>query len=370
MDKATLYIHIPFCQRLCGYCDFYKTISNRHIESYPEALIAEARARQSALDNREIESIYFGGGTPSLLTPEQIERLLKEFADLWDCSAVKEITLEANPDDLSPERLYGYRQAGVNRLSIGIQSFDDGELLFMNRRHNAQQAHQAVIDARWAGFDNLSIDLIFGTPSSTCDSLRRNLEEALTLNPEHISAYHLTIEPATLFGKRGVEPVEESQSEEQYLLLHQLLTSAGYDHYEISNFARDGRRSLHNSNYWRGVPYLGLGPGAHSYDGDIRSWNIPSINRYMADPTATSLRESEQLGPTERYEEHVMVGLRRREGVSLSEIEELFGPAQVAYLNRQSARHIASGALIREGEIVRFDPERWLVSDAIIADLF
>ncbi len=370
MDKATLYIHIPFCQRLCGYCDFYKTISSRHIDSYPDALIAEAQARSGEIGGKELQTIYFGGGTPSLIPPDQIGRLLNRFAELWECSAVEEITLEANPDDLSPERLEGYRRAGINRLSIGIQSFDDRELLFMNRRHNAQQARQAVMDARRAGFENISIDLIFGTPGSTPESLRNNIEEALSLSPEHISAYHLTIEPATLFGKRGVEPVEEEQSEEQYLILHRMLIAEGYDHYEISNYAKEGRRSLHNSNYWRGVPYLGLGPAAHSYDGERRTWNIPSIGRYMADPTHPSLRESELLGPTERYEEFVMVGLRTREGINIGEVERLFGSHKRSYLLRQVATHIASGVVIEQEGHLRCDPEHWLVSDAVIADLF
>ena len=368
--ESLLYIHVPFCQRLCGYCDFYKTISLKQLPLYPDALLAEARARAGELAGTTLRTIYLGGGTPSLFTPEEVGKILCGVADVWDTSQVAEITLEANPDDLSAERLEGYRKVGVNRLSIGIQSFDDEQLRFMNRRHDAATARRAVEAARRAGFDNISIDLIYGVPCGGSEVWQRNIEEAIALNPEHISAYHLTIEEGTVFGKRGVQPIEEERSEEEYLLLHRLLTEAGYDHYEISNFARQGCRSQHNSGYWRGVPYVGLGPGAHSFDGAGRSWNLPNLTRYIANPTDPDLRESEVLTAEEQAEELIMVGLRTREGIDLQTIEQRFGAERASYTARVAEQFVASGVLIREGSRLRFDAEHWLVSDAVISELF
>lgn len=368
--ESLLYIHVPFCQRLCGYCDFYKTISLKQLPLYPDALLAEARARAGELADTTLRTIYLGGGTPSLFTPEEVGKILRGVADVWDTSQVEEITLEANPDDLSEERLEGYRRVGMNRLSIGIQSFDDEQLRFMNRRHDAATARRAVEAARRAGFDNISIDLIYGVPCGGSEVWQRNIEKAIALNPEHISAYHLTIEEGTVFGKRGVKPIEEERSEEEYLMLHRLLTEAGYDHYEISNFARQGRRSQHNSGYWRGVPYVGLGPGAHSFDGASRSWSRPNLTRYIANPTDPDLRDSEVLTAEEQAEEMIMVGLRTREGIDLQTIEQRFGAERASYTARVAEQFVASGVLIREGSRLRFDAEHWLVSDAVISELF
>ena len=349
--ESLLYIHVPFCQRLCGYCDFYKTMSLKHLPAYPKAVLAEAALRRSELAKTTLRTIYFGGGTPSLLTPEQVAEMLEGFGRLWECSGVEEITLEANPDDLTEERLEGYRKAGINRLSIGIQSFDDEQLQFMNRRHDAAAARKVIGAARSAGFDNISIDLIYGVPCGDERVWGRNIAEAIDLNPEHISAYHLTIEENTLFGKRGVKPVAEEQSEEQYLMLHHALSKAGYDHYEISNFARDGYRSKHNSGYWRGVPYLGLGPGAHSFGDNRRSWNLPLVARYVDNPTDETLREGEVLTCEEQAEEYVMVGLRTREGIDLETIAERFGAERAAYTARQAEPFVASGVLIAESRV-------------------
>ena len=368
--ESLLYIHVPFCQRLCGYCDFYKTISLKQLPLYPDALLAEAKARAGELAGTTLRTIYLGGGTPSLFTPEEVEKILRGVAEIWDTSQVAEITLEANPDDLSAQRLEGYRKAGINRLSIGIQSFDDEQLRFMNIRHDAATARAAIRAARQAGFDNLSIDLIYGVPCGGSEVWQRNIEEAIDLNPEHISAYHLTIEEGTVFGKRGVQPIEEERSEEEYLMLHKALTEAGYDHYEISNFARQGRRSQHNSGYWRGVPYVGLGPGAHSFDGESRSWNLPNLNRYIANPTDPALRESETLTAEEQVEEMIMVGLRTREGIDLQTIEQKFGAERALYTARAAEPFVLSGTLLREGSRLRFDAEHWLVSDAVISELF
>ena len=241
---------------------------------------------------------------------------------MWEFSGVEELTVEANPDDLKPDYLAALLQTGCNRLSIGIQSFRDDDLQMMNRRHNAAEAVEAVENARRAGFDNISIDLIYGLPTMTLDEWRTNIATAIDLGVEHISAYHLTIEPQTLFARRGIKPIDERLSEEEYLLLHEQLTAHGYEHYEISNFARDSRRSRHNSGYWSGRPYLGIGPGAHSYDGARRrSWNPPSLDSYLDHSAA----EFEELSDGELKEEYIMVRLRTSEGIDLSAFESRFG---------------------------------------------
>ena len=283
------------------------------------------------------------------------------------CSAVEEITVEANPDDLTEEYLRGLRRVGVSRLSIGIQSFRNEDLRMMNRRHDAAGAVRAVESARRAGFDNISIDLIYGLPTLTLEQWEENVQKAIELNVEHISAYCLTIEENTLFGKRGVQVAAEEVVEQEYAAMCRLLHEAGYEHYEISNFARPGRRSRHNGAYWRGTPYLGIGPGAHSYDGGhLRSWNSPTVGAYLAGTAA----ESEMLSEEELYEEYVMVRLRTCEGVSLNEIAAKFGTAKVAEFTHRAQRFIHEGVLLQRGTNIAFAEGAWLVSDGVTAEFF
>lgn len=365
--QSSLYIHIPFCKRLCGYCDFYKTMSLARKAEVLAATAREMRERAPMLEGTALRTIYFGGGTPTVCSPEELGELLRCARELFDCSGVEEVTVEANPDDLSEEYLVGLRAQGVNRLSIGIQSFRDEDLQLMNRRHTAQEAVEAVERARRAGFDNISIDLIYGLPTATLEDWRENVERAVGLGVEHISAYHLTIEENTLFGKRGVTTASEELSDREYEELCRMLREAGYEHYEISNFARAGYRSRHNSAYWRGTPYLGLGAGAHSFDGrNTRSWNLPSISKYLE---GTSL-ESETLSAQERYEEVVMVSLRTSEGVDLEALERVFGKAKRAQFERTAEPFVGSGILVRKGQSVAFAEEHWLISDGVIAEFF
>lgn len=365
--NSSLYIHIPFCKKLCGYCDFFKTVSLTHKDAVLRRMAEEMAERAPLLEGTTLKTIYFGGGTPTVCTPEEIGSLLATAARLFDCSEVEEVTVEANPDDLSEEYLRGLREVGVNRLSIGIQSFRDADLEFMNRRHNARQAVEAVRMARKVGFDNISIDLIYGLPTATLEEWRGVAESAAALGVEHISAYHLTIEERTPFGKKGVCTTPEELSDKEYEVLCQVLQKAGYDHYEISNFALPGRRSKHNSAYWRGTPYLGIGPGAHSFDGkSIRSWNVPSIKGYLEGVVP----ESETLTATERYEEAVMVSLRTAEGVDLTLLEEQFGRQKRVQFEATAAPFLEHKILLRKGDNVAFAKEHWLVSDSVIAEFF
>lgn len=365
--NSSLYIHVPFCKRLCGYCDFYKTMSLSRKEEYLRAAAAEMEQRQNELSGTTLQTVYLGGGTPSVLSTDEIGSLIGAAGRVWEFSGVEELTVEANPDDLKPDYLAALLQTGCNRLSIGIQSFRDDDLQMMNRRHNATEAVEAVENARRAGFDNISIDLIYGLPTMTLDEWRTNIATAIDLGVEHISAYHLTIEPQTLFARRGIKPIDERLSEEEYLLLHEQLTAHGYEHYEISNFALNGRRSRHNSGYWSSRPYLGIGPGAHSYDGARRrSWNPPSLDSYLDHSAA----EFEELSDGELKEEYIMVRLRTSEGIDLSAFESRFGAKAEAELRNRAERFLADGTLNLSDGALAFNPRRWLVSDNVIEELF
>lgn len=371
---AGIYFHIPFCRRICAYCDFYKNADLRLMERTLAAMEREVVARRDFLRGEAVRTIYFGGGTPSLASAEWIGRAIELCRAEFDCTPLEEVTLEANPDDLSEEYLAALRAVGVNRLSIGIQSFDDEVLRVMNRRHDAAAAIRAVERAREAGFENITIDLIYGLPFGPQDALDRSLRQTIALGVEHVSAYHLTIEPDTRFGRmaaRGeLSPVAEEESERQYNQVHTTLVEAGYDHYEISNFARAGRRSRHNSSYWQSQLYLGIGPAAHSFDGASRTWAVSSVADYLAGVDAGECYQSEHLSATDRFNETIMTALRCREGVDLAEIERNFGAARAENLRAEASRFVASGVLTSAGGRIAMSPERWLVSDSVIAELF
>ena len=368
---AGLYFHIPFCKRICAYCDFFKSADLRMRGPVVEAMHRELQQEAGFLPERRLRTIYFGGGTPSLLEPETIRSFIDQAAGLFDCTELEECTLEANPDDLTPDYLARLARTGVNRLSIGVQSFDDGELRMMNRRHTAATARSAVRRAQEAGFDNIAVDLIFGVPGFGSDTLRRNLQELLDLGIQHISAYHLTIEPQTTFGRRAargsLSPVDEQTSETEYLLIHRTLTNAGFDHYEISNYARPQRYALHNSAYWEGDPYLGIGPAAHSFDGEQRRWAVADIGRYL---DGTERYGSERLTARDRYNETVMTSLRRAEGINVGAVAERFGNRRRTELLQAAEPGIEAGDLAQQGERLYIPPERFLLSDAVIAALF
>lgn len=367
---AGLYFHIPFCKRACAYCDFYKQIGTRDLEPTLDAMHRELDLRASYLRGAPVTTVYFGGGTPSLCSPRQIGEFMEQIYGLFDTARLEEVTLEANPDDLTADYLRDLRGAGINRLSVGIQSFDDDCLRLMNRRHDAAQAVRAVETAQRIGFDNISTDLIFGVPGFGGERLRHSIRQMLALGVQHISAYHLTIEPGTFFGRQMAQgrfsPVAEEISEEEFLRVHTELTDAGYEHYEISNFALPGRRARHNASYWHSVPYLGIGPAAHSFDGTERHWNVSSVSRYLAGEAP----EAEQLTLRDRYNEYLMTRLRTAEGIDLEEVRNLFGEKRLEKLmNDLRGPMIAYGLCISERHIA-LHPEQFLVSDLVIKDLF
>lgn len=367
---AGIYFHIPFCKRICAYCDFYRSADLRRMEPLLGALRRELETRAGYLCGRAVRTLYFGGGTPSLYAPEALQGLIDHARSLFGFGIPDEITVECNPDDLSEDYVARLRDTEIGRLSIGVQSFDDGCLRLMNRRHTASEAVEAVRRARQAGFRNITIDLIFGVRGFGGEILHRTLDTALELDVPHISAYHLTIEPATALGRRTARgefgPVDEETSEREFATVHETLTAAGYEHYEVSNYARKGYRALHNAAYWSGEPYLGIGPGAHSFDGAARSWCLSSAEDYLAAPEYGS----ERLTPRDRCNEYVMTRLRTSEGISLAEAAERFGPQTAARLTAAAGPWLSGGTLLREGDRLRIPSARFLLSDAVIESLF
>ena len=332
IPNFNLYIHVPFCERICMYCDFYVTTARKYYERYTEAVVREVEWYSQKYDRPRIETIYFGGGTPSYLPEEQLEKVLKKICLSFSPADDVEITLEANPNNLSPEKANRYRSMGINRLSIGVQSFHDHELKFLTRNHNAARAMRSLEDARDAGFKNINLDLIFGLPNQTLDDWKYNLRTASTFGPEHLSIYNLTVEERThlykLVQQKKVIPPEDEVELKMFLETIKLLHHAGYEHYEISNYAKPGFHSRHNSSYWKGNRYLGLGPSAHSFDGEKRWWNVRDIKKYGDTVLAENrfpLETSENLSLKQKLIESIFLNLRQRRGLPISEFEKLSG---------------------------------------------
>lgn len=369
-----IYIHIPFCQSRCIYCDFYSTLHLEKREAYVEQLVREMQERQFELpiSSRAYHTLYIGGGTPSTLPPTLLRHLLQETVRLYPLEAEAEVTVEANPDDITPEWITALRDTPVNRISMGCQTFDDGLLHFLHRRHSSLQTFKAVGMLQEAGYNNLSIDLIYGIPGQDKDTWRHDVEQALSLGVPHLSAYSLMYEEGTrltqLRDKGEVEEVEESLSLWCYEHLCQELEKAGYEHYEISNFALPDFRSRHNSSYWQGLPYLGFGAGAHSYDGGrIRRWNEGDLLGYVANgPTF----ETEELTDDDLYNEYVMTRLRTREGIDLQMLEERFGPSLRQYCLKQAKPHLQQGNLQQTGQRLHLTRGGIFVSNQVMSDLF
>ncbi len=366
---ASIYFHIPFCKRLCGYCDFYRSVKLKYIPEVVEAMHAELDAQSNFLHDKSVRTIYFGGGTPSLLAPSEIERLVERVKRFFDCSELEEVTIEVNPDDITPEYVAELCKTSVNRISMGVQSLDDGCLQFMGRRHSAEQAMRAVQMLQAAGYDNISVDVIFGVEGFGSEVLAKSLREVLAMNVQHISAYHLTIEENTRFGRmlsRGeLHETEEERSEAEFLQVHNALTQAGFEHYEVSNYALKGFRSKHNSSYWRNVEYLGIGPGAHSYNGEVRRWCEQPIEEYVKGVEY----DSEILTERDRLNEYVMTSLRCAEGLSLDRIEAEFGIEERQKIEREAARKGVAELLISDKGCLSIPSEKMLLSDMVITAL-
>jgi oxygen-independent coproporphyrinogen III oxidase len=372
---AGIYIHIPFCKRICSYCDFFKTTIISLIPDYLKAVEKELEIRRPYLQNEIIETVYLGGGSPSLLKPEQILHMLERIRQLYQVSGNCEITLEANPDDLTFQYLKDLiTHTPVNRLSVGIQSFDDNQLLLLNRRHTAAQALLCIKNARLAGFKNISIDLIYGLPGMKFGEWQKNLSTAFSLEIEHLSAYHLSIENGTAFSRMAssglLKIADEEESANQFTELNKTAGEKGFIHYEISNLARDGYFSRHNANYWLQKKYLGAGSSAHSYDLDSRQWNISHVRKYIEALNKGEVYfEREELDLTARFNEYLMVSLRTISGVNLEKIKQDFGNKWLHYFTQAIQCYINSGHIIREDDVFSMTTQGWLISDYIISRL-
>jgi oxygen-independent coproporphyrinogen-3 oxidase len=372
---AGIYIHIPFCRKACHYCNFHFSTTLHYKEKLCEAITKELSLRKSELANLAIETIYFGGGTPSLLLASELDLILSSLNDNFDLSKVKEFTLEANPDDLNPAFLSYLQTTPINRLSIGIQSFEANHLSWMNRAHTADEGEKSVKLAKAYGFHSLSLDLIYGLPNLSKVQWESNIQKALALQPDHISAYCLTVEQGTALAhevKKGkVKLIDEELAEAQFLYLRKLLIENGYEHYEISNFAKPGKFALHNTNYWKGETYLGIGPGAHSFSGLERSWNVSHNLQYINAINSGQLPiETETLTENNRVNEYIMTSLRTQWGISLKWFEETFGSERLEILQKQVEPFITQGKIIEADNYFKLSEAGLFFADGIAADLF
>ena len=371
---AGIYIHIPFCKTRCIYCDFYSTTRSELKQQYIRALCTELKTRKGYLKEEPIETIYFGGGTPSQLAHEDFEQIFRTIKEVYGTEHAEEITLEANPDDLTEEYVSMLRTLPFNRISMGIQTFDAPTLKLLNRRHNAAQAIAAIHRLRQAGFRNISIDLIYGLPDETDQRWERDLQQAVGLDVEHISAYHLTYEKGTriyeMLQSHRISEVDEESSVRFFSALMDTLGAAGYEHYEISNFCKPGMYSRHNTAYWKGIPYLGCGPSAHSFNAETREWNTASLEGYIKSiEEGHRSSETEILDKVTRYNEYIMTSLRTMWGISLTYTEEAFGTELCQYCTKMAAPYLQSHKLEMQADRLRLTREGIFVSDGIISDL-
>lgn len=370
---AGIYIHIPFCKKRCTYCDFHTEVAPKMIPEIVESIIKEMHLRRDYLKNAHVNTIYFGGGTPSVLSASQFKRIFDAIFQLYDVEPNAEITFEANPDDLSTTYFESIASLPFNRISMGIQSFDDDTLKRINRRHSSLEAINAVANARKAGFNNISIDLIYGLPQQTVENWQKQLDTAMTLQVEHISAYGLTYEEHTVMWqqlkKKKLIPVTDENMNQMFLQLRETIAAHGYEAYEISNFAKPGYRSRHNSSYWKREPYIGLGPGAHSFDKESRQWNVPNNKQYiqMIDEGLTYY-ENEELTPHQKYNDYVMVALRTMEGIDTNYLETAFGAEYRHYCVKHLTPYVNDDKVIKNGPFLSLTPEGILISNLIILE--
>lgn len=371
---AGIYIHIPFCKQRCNYCAFYSSTLFSIKENYVDALCKEIAMRKDYVPNERIKTIYLGGGTPSTLSLEQIERILDTIYRYYTIEKSPEVTIECNPDDLTQEFLAQLKRLPVNRISMGVQSFCDEQLKRLGRRHNAEKAVTAVKNAREAGFNNISIDLMFALPSSTLEEWNATLEQAIKLRPEHISAYNLMYEEGTAMHRaleRGdFTELSEEENVEQFRALIKKLKDAGYRHYEISNFALPGYESRHNSSYWNDTPYIGCGAAAHSYNGTSREWNISDIREYIKGiENGYRNFEIEHLSEEEKYNDTILTRLRTADGLPLEWVKKNFSKKLNEYMLHNTRKAIESGNLKEEDGNITLTEKGIFVSDAVIRDL-
>ncbi len=363
---AGIYVHIPFCKQACTYCNFHFSTSLRNKNELIDALLCEIKWRAKEI-HEPIETIYFGGGSPSILESDDICKIMDLLKATYNCSTLKECTLEANPDDITPQKLQQWLRAGINRLSVGVQSFFDEDLQYMHRAHNAKNALACVQEIKQNGFTNYSVDIIFGYPLLTIEKLQTNLEILLTQEVPHISCYAMTVEPNTALhhniNNKKVPAINNEQSAQHFEYVMQTLQASAYEHYEISSYCKEGMRSVHNSNYWNGVNYLGIGPSAHSYNGVERQWNVANNSNYIASIKNNTIpMEKEILTATQKTNEYIMIKLRTKEGIDIANI-----PNEVL----QAATHyIHTNKLVLENNFLKLTHEGKFFADAIASDLF
>ncbi|SEF86944.1 radical SAM family heme chaperone HemW [Sphingobacterium lactis] len=370
-----IYFHIPFCKQACHYCDFHFSTSLKYREDLLAAMHLEIEKRAAYL-SEDVHSIYFGGGTPSILEADEIQGLVDKVSQHFHISTDAEITLEANPDDLHKKKVQALRGTAINRFSIGIQSFFEEDLRWMNRAHNAEEATSSIMRVQDAGFENITCDLIYGYPLLTNAKWKSNMQQLIDLQVPHISSYSMTVEKKTaldhMINKGKTPALNEAQSADQMLLLIDTLTNAGYEQYEISNFAYPGRHAKHNSNYWMGKPYLGIGPSAHSFNGDSRSWNVANNALYIKGILANELQlETEQLTKNDRYNEYIMTALRTKWGVDKHFVEKEFGSDYTNELLHGLAAYIHNGEVQEASSgIITLTASGKLLADQIASELF
>jgi len=371
---AGIYIHVPFCKQACHYCDFHFSTSLKNKKPLIDGILKELELRKAYLHSKKIDTIYFGGGTPSLLDTEEIQQILAQINTLFKVATDAEITLEANPDDLTIPRIKSLKAAGINRLSIGIQSFYDEDLSDMNRAHNANEAKVVVQNCLNQGFEHLSIDLIYGGTTLSDENWIQNLRTAFNSGINHLSAYSLTVEPKTalssFIAKGKKAPLEDEKSIRHFEILKSMAKEHGFEHYEISNLAKPGHYSTHNTNYWKGKPYLGVGPSAHSFDGNSRQWNVRNNSQYIKLVAEKGFYfEQEQLSSSDQYNEYIMTALRTTWGVDFNIIQERFGAELLSYLEEQIQQ--ISSNLIEETAIgFKLSTAGMNVADTVISECF
>jgi oxygen-independent coproporphyrinogen III oxidase len=371
---AGIYLHIPFCKQACTYCNFHFSTSLRYKDDLIKALAAEAQSEKAYLQGEAIDTIYFGGGTPSLLEMADLEFLLTALFNNYSIARDAEITLEANPDNITTNHLNSWKGLGINRLSIGVQSFFEEELRWMGRAHNAEQAIQSTQLAR-DYFEDITVDLIYGSPLLTDEMWKQNVDRAIELDIPHLSCYALTVEEKTplykLIQTNKTPPIDDDKQARQFLLLMEWLRKKGYEHYEVSNFAKPGFRSRHNSAYWKGEKYLGLGPSAHSYNGRERRWNIANNSLYIKSSNkASPVRNTEKLTSTQKLNEYVMISLRTREGIELDHLEREFGVSERQRIEKEIQKFTLTNLVEIRQASARLTDEGMLRADGIASELF
>jgi oxygen-independent coproporphyrinogen-3 oxidase len=370
---AGIYIHIPFCKKLCFYCDFYHVITPENNTMFIDALLKEATYRKEYTGEDPISTIYLGGGTPSVFSVKDIELIINHLKNLFRIEEGCEVTIELNPDDVNPDYLKGIKETGINRISLGVQSWRDKDLKMLNRRHDSAQAAEALRDIFSAGFENVTIDLIYGIPGMSISDWESNLDMTFSFGIKHLSAYHLTIETGTVFGKmkeKGLlTEIEEDESTALFNILIEKAEAAGFIHYEISNFGKPGYFSKHNSNYWKQVNYLGLGPSAHSFNGYSRQWNVSDLKSYIkAINSGKSFYEREELDTKARFNEYIMTSLRTMWGIDLDYVEMMFEKEGYDYVVNLSGKYKAYGLMRQDKKNLVLTNQGKMISDNIISE--